>query len=145
MGRFGHCEEPVADFCREVALIEAAVAKTGPTDELLDRVNRALHPVWLSDDAVAAKQRLQRVADVFRQELGIFDRGAGKVALRAPNGATWHMSLEGDDLWIHVEASPGHSARCDFEANCGNEGWLRLRQIVPAPQPALRRNTRRVP
>lgn len=61
------------------------------------------------------------------------ESGAGTATITAPNGATYHLRLEGDHLWVHLEAAPGQSARIDYEANAGNEGWLRLQQ-----RPALR-------
>ena len=63
-------------------------------------------------------------------------RPVKKAVLRAPDGTLFHLSFEGDDLWVHVEDAPGGKRVSidTFEHNAANEGWLRCRRrerVVP--------------
>ena len=149
IGRFGHSSHPPTDFRLEVDIIDAMAGEKGPvSDALIDRVARAMDfVVGVDEEALRAKERLRHIADRIRAEIGtqrlVSDPGCGRSAVvTAPNGARYHLSLDGDDLWIHAEPAPGHRVRFDFEAHAGNEGWLRLRQIVsPAPLPLVPRHS----
>ncbi|MBN9459024.1 MAG: hypothetical protein J0I54_20520 [Bosea sp.] len=137
LARFGHDADPARDFCLEVDSIAAQLAEDRPlTNYLRERISAALDFIVGGDiAAVAAKAKLRQIADGIRAEIGAMSRelGSGSITLTAPNGAIYHLTLEGDDLWVHLEAAPGQSARIDYEANAGNEGWLR-----PQQRPALR-------
>jgi hypothetical protein len=47
------------------------------------------------------------------------------IFIRA-DGARFHVSLDGDDLWIHAQAPDGMTGPIAFEPNAGNEGWIKL-------------------
>ena len=46
--------------------------------------------------------------------------GNGAVFTR-PDGARFHVRLDGDDLWVHAQAPDGLNGPISFEANAGND------------------------
>lgn len=66
-----------------------------------------------------------------------------RATIRSPEGHLFHVSFEGEALWVHAEGADGQGVAIDgYDLNAGNEGWLRYRRrpsVVSQPLKPARR------